>query len=56
MALAGLIYVINELFLQNSEGIGKLLPLLLLGGFGAIVVRRERLTFIKYKTERSDGS
>ena len=56
MALAGLIYVINKLFLQNIQGLGKLWPLLLLGTFSAIVVWKERPTFNNYKTDRSDGS
>jgi O-antigen/teichoic acid export membrane protein len=56
MAVAGIIYVSNQLFLQNLEGPGKLLPLLLLGAFGAIVVWKERSTFNHYKTDRSDAS
>jgi O-antigen/teichoic acid export membrane protein len=56
MTLAGLIYVINQLFLQNIQGLGLLWPLLLLCVFSAIVVWKERLTFNYYKTDRSDGS
>ena len=56
MALAGFIYVINQLFLQNVQGMGKLLPFLLLLAFGVIVVWKEHHTFNEYKTERSDGS
>lgn len=56
MALAGFIYVINKLFLQNIQGVGKLLPFVLLLGFGGVVAWKERRTFNKYKTEQSDGS
>ncbi|TFH22912.1 MAG: polysaccharide biosynthesis protein [Bacteroidia bacterium] len=56
MALAGFIYIINKLFLQNLQGLNKLWPLLLLGAFSAIVVWKERITFNNYKTDRSDGS
>ncbi len=56
MGLAGVIYVINALFLQNLQGPGRLLPLVLLGVFGAIAVWKERPTFNKYKTEPVDGS
>lgn len=51
MALAGLIYAINKLFLQNLKGLGSLWPLLLLSAFGAIVVWKERSTFIHYKAD-----
>ena len=51
IALAGFIYVINELFLQDIQGLGKLWPLLLLGVFGVIVVWKERKTFNDYKPD-----
>ena len=56
MALAGGIYLINKLFLPDIQGAGRLLPLLLLGIFGAIVVWKERSTFNQYKADPSDGS
>ncbi|MCK5067669.1 MAG: oligosaccharide flippase family protein [Bacteroidales bacterium] len=51
IALAGFIYVSNKLFLQDIQGWGKLWPLLLLGGFGVIVVWKERPTFNNYKPD-----
>jgi O-antigen/teichoic acid export membrane protein len=56
MALAGCMYVINQLFLQNLKGLGNFLPLLLLGVFGAIVLWKEHSTFNFYKSDPSDGS
>lgn len=56
MGLAGLIYLINQLFLQQVQGVGRLLPLLLLGVFSAIVIWKERPTFMNYKTDHSDES
>ncbi len=52
MALAGLIYLGNQLFLQNLHGLARVWPLLLLGGFVGLVVWMERKTFNGYKTER----
>jgi O-antigen/teichoic acid export membrane protein len=52
MALAGLIYLGNQLFLQNLHGLDRLWPLLLLGAFVGLVVWKERKTFNGYKTER----
>jgi len=56
MALAGIIYLINKLFLPNIQGIGQVLPFLLLVAFGVIVVWKERSTFNHYKADPSDGS
>jgi len=56
MGLAGLIYLINQLFLQQVQGVGKLLPLLLLGVYSAIVIWKERPIFMNYKTDHSDES
>jgi len=52
MVLAGLIYLGNQLFLQNLHGMGRLWPLLLLGSFVGLVVWKEQKTFNDYKTER----
>ena len=51
IALAMLIYLINELFLQETSLPKELWSLLLLVSFGAIVVWRERKTFNYYKSE-----
>jgi O-antigen/teichoic acid export membrane protein len=56
MVLAGLIYLGNQLFLQNLHGLGRLWPLLLLGAFVGLVMWKERKTFNDCKTEREDGS
>ena len=52
MAVAGLIYLSNQLFLQNLHGLGRLWPLLILGIFVGLVVWKERKTFNAYKTEQ----
>lgn len=56
MAVAGLIYVINKLFLTKIEGLGNIIPLLLLMAFGALVVWKERSTFNHYKADPTNGS
>jgi O-antigen/teichoic acid export membrane protein len=56
MALAGIIYLINKLFLPNVQGLGQLIPLLMLLAFGVIVIWKERSTFNHYKSDPSDGS
>jgi len=50
IALAVFIYLINELFLQESSLPKELWSLMLLLSFGAIVVWRERKTFNQYKS------
>lgn len=50
IALAIVIYAINELFLQQMGKLKDLLGLLLLGLFAALVVFRERSTFNAYKS------
>jgi len=52
MAVAGLIYLGNQLFLQNLHGLGRLWPLLILAIFVGLVVWKERKTFNAYKTEQ----
>jgi len=42
--------------LQQVQGVGKLLPLLLLGVYSAIVIWKERPIFMNYKTDHSDES
>ncbi len=56
ITLAAIIYVCNKLFLTYIQGLSKILPLLLLGVFVAIVVWNERSTFNQYKADPSDGS
>ncbi|MEN8156427.1 MAG: oligosaccharide flippase family protein [Bacteroidota bacterium] len=51
MALALLIYLFNELFLQDVGRFRDAVGLILLAGFGAVVWMGERHTFLKYKTE-----
>ena len=48
--VAIVIYLSNELFLQNVRGPGNLWALLLLSVFGAIVVLGERKTFNQYRS------
>jgi len=50
MAVAIVIYFLNELFLQNMGKMKDLLGLLLMGLFAALAIFRERKTFNAYKT------